>query len=1044
MSDSVHTQPELIPLGSSEWLDRFVESATGLAAAELAAWADRAHSETAGLLKAAEIAEKRIAAPKGKADDPARVRNAVIQIIEQIEDSAERLQKDADAVFTGWREGWTKQLATLPETVELVADWDTWLHEAGTGPQFTWWRLRQRTARLFVKPAPPSSEVDPAEIPVPEETTGGDEPDPAEPTRDTPPASSDSGQQHGRMIPLRAVVAATTEPSTGREWAATAAKRVELTASWLRDLRRLVLQLRDLSLLRPMAPHDTEDGNVDPASIPGRVRQHAEEWQRRVDELVAAETERLTAVFADQIRADLHFWPWAGTSLLPANRYTDTRLEQLRTQVQAAQDKAVLAPGNRARGRYSNLAKDLRLASLLIQHANLAAGVAERAHKRFDETLREPFAKTTESVLATWEKVKAASSESPETLHEVMRGSADKLLTEMRYRRMPAAMQAVLEVGFEKVLAKYQTNVESLLGSLPQSEMLYVENAAGGSKTHTIPFKELLHRGAYLTFRSEFKEAEEWVKERQGDLVRGVSDLDDLLEVNISAGLDMLKRTDGAPPDEQAIESAVQGFGRLHGRMKDLEATVDKLSTEGVTQFEDVAVRFEEHLIELTDNQDLVRLRLELYRAEFRTQLWHRFLRIGERSGKGVRWLVTQAPRLLLWGRSEVERLRRLAGIGSDDEDAASRLTAFLKDMDTVVEGLPFVIQQLFKIAPLEDDRFFSGRDRELGVLAGQVEAWRAGRVASCALAGEEGSGRTTLLTMTQRTLLADDDVRQLTLTYTMLDPGKFVGMLAEQLEIGDIHDFDALEQYLMESDQRRVVIVENIQQLYLRVLDGFETLERFLLLVSRTGDKVLWILSCAWHSWQYLNRVLNIEGYIQRVIKLDTLTQEEVRAIIGRRHTVSGFHRVYIPTNEDLEMRRFKKARSPEERNELAEDLFFQRLQGIAAGNIAVALQFYLRAVTKVDGDTLYLTTDVRLDEAALSGLTMDERFTLAAVVLHSGLTSEEHSQVFRQELNRSLRVLMKLKNMGVLVQVDQVFRLHQTVHRPILRALRETNVLH
>jgi hypothetical protein len=344
----------------------------------------------------------------------------------------------------------------------------------------------------------------------------------------------------------------------------------------------------------------------------------------------------------------------------------------------------------------------------------------------------------------------------------------------------------------------------------------------------------------------------------------------------------------------------------------------------------------------------------------------------------------------------------------------------------------------------LDEDRFFTGRERELGILALLLEAWCAGRVANCAVAGEDGSGRTTLLQMAKRSLMKDEEVIQLTLTETILDESVLASRIADEMGIEGISDFQSLESHLLNGERRVIVIVENIQQLYLRVIDGFETLEQFLLFVSRTGEKVLWILSSAWHSWQYLNRVLNVEGYLQRVIKLDTLSAEDVRAIISRRHTVSGFHRVYVPTQEDKRMRRFKRAKSADERRQIAEELFFQRLQSVAAGNVAVALLFYLRAVTKVKGDTLFLTTEVKLDEAALSGLSMEERFTMAAVLMHSGLSVEEHSRVFRQPLNGSHRVLLRLKHMGVLVKSGEVFHLHKTVLRLTQRALHEANVLH
>ena len=59
---------------------------------------------------------------------------------------------------------------------------------------------------------------------------------------------------------------------------------------------------------------------------------------------------------------------------------------------------------------------------------------------------------------------------------------------------------------------------------------------------------------------------------------------------------------------------------------------------------------------------------------------------------------------------------------------------------------LPEIYRLLFRLAPVEDQRFLVGREQELAGLEQALKDWEAGRFAACLVVGARGSGKTSLL----------------------------------------------------------------------------------------------------------------------------------------------------------------------------------------------------------------------------------------------------------------------------------------------------------
>lgn len=76
--------------------------------------------------------------------------------------------------------------------------------------------------------------------------------------------------------------------------------------------------------------------------------------------------------------------------------------------------------------------------------------------------------------------------------------------------------------------------------------------------------------------------------------------------------------------------------------------------------------------------------------------------------------------------------------------------------------------------------------------------------------------------------------------------------------------------------------------------MEGFDAIERFLLFVAVTQNHIFWVVTFSMYGWQYLEKVLHISAYFNRVLELGIQSREEMTAIILKRHILSGYSIVY------------------------------------------------------------------------------------------------------------------------------------------------------
>jgi len=235
---------------------------------------------------------------------------------------------------------------------------------------------------------------------------------------------------------------------------------------------------------------------------------------------------------------------------------------------------------------------------------------------------------------------------------------------------------------------------------------------------------------------------------------------------------------------------------------------------------------------------------------------------------------------------------------------------------------------------------------------------------------------------------------------------------------------------------------VENLNNLFEKTVNGLELLERFLNVILQTQKNVFWVITCSSYSWQYLRKTVSIEKYFRQVITLGAFSNGDIRTIILNRHRLSGYN-IYFESNGVLP-KKAKKTQSEDVHQKELQNSFFHKLNQISAGNIFVAMLFWLRSIRKISSEGVILSPSIEFDNAFLTNLASNELFTLAAIVNYEKISTEDHANLFNQSVEQSRLHLNQMYRHGLVVKDESFYQIHPFLYRHLVRLLESKNILH
>ncbi len=338
------------------------------------------------------------------------------------------------------------------------------------------------------------------------------------------------------------------------------------------------------------------------------------------------------------------------------------------------------------------------------------------------------------------------------------------------------------------------------------------------------------------------------------------------------------------------------------------------------------------------------------------------------------------------------------------------RLSTILEVQLTARE-LPALYQRLFRLAPVEDQRFLVGREVEMASLSQAFSLWQSGRSTSVLVVGARGSGKTSLLNCASGVAFTGVPIVRGQFSERVLNRDQLYAFLGPLFDVSAGSDLATA----LNNSGQRVVIIEEFERTFLRRMNGFGALRDFLDLITVTSRSTLWIVSMNQASFSYLDAVTGLGRSFSHRINAMGVSQEQITEAIRQRHTLSGLRLQFAPSAPgDPRVKRLRRFFGLEL---TPEKTFFDALYRQSEGLFRSAFELWLGSIERMEGAVMHMLQPLdpsydRLYEA----LKLDDLFTLQAVLQHASLTADELAAVFNTDLEEARGRLERLQALEIL----------------------------
>ncbi|MBO6792528.1 MAG: ATP-binding protein [Balneolaceae bacterium] len=373
-----------------------------------------------------------------------------------------------------------------------------------------------------------------------------------------------------------------------------------------------------------------------------------------------------------------------------------------------------------------------------------------------------------------------------------------------------------------------------------------------------------------------------------------------------------------------------------------------------------------------------------------------------------------------------------------------TNIATLLYETDQKYRQLPYIYRRLFDYKRCPEEAFFIRKSEHFEHTARAYELWKTGFPSSVAVIGEKGSGRSSLITYLEKEILSDERCELLTINYSISTEKELLEVLCKQLKIQPKESINDIINLLNRRRKKTVILLENMQNSFLRTVQGYQAIGSLLYLVAETKEQVLWVCSCSRYAWNFLNVAVKISDYFSHTIAVDSYDQQEIKDLILKRQKASGYQLEFLPDANTAKSRSYKKLLDdPEVAQEYLSNEFFNEMFKMAEGNATVAMIYWIRSIQKIEGSFIYMQPKEFEGIQYLSELDSNTLFVINAFVKHDVLTASELKEVMNITTVEAETIISRLYSRGLLVRNEKKYSLNDLIYRQVVRLLKSRNFI-
>ncbi len=543
---------------------------------------------------------------------------------------------------------------------------------------------------------------------------------------------------------------------------------------------------------------------------------------------------------------------------------------------------------------------------------------------------------------------------------------------------------------------------------------------------------------------SKFQEAIEDVKQALFTTLEttnaDVLDIGQIIAFSADAAISAIEE-EGKSNDD-GLKVAGDGLKRARNRLDKAREELELSMSANSEKLESIVNTFCEGLMELTVNENVGELRLRITRAKAAMQAEEIKEEIREKFRNRKRIIKARVGLIYSQTLKFLNNVRQRFVLTASKPLITRQISDFLMESQQAIDNLPLIYRRLYRIEPLEDLELFEGRIDESRQLHDVFQNWNQGRYAATAILGEKWGGLTTFLNYAVHRENFPYPIVRFVPQHNIYDEQGLIQLMKAIFQNESFENLDQVVDYL-NNGVKRIVILEDLQNLYLRKVGGFAALQLLFQLVTRTYNKIFWITSTTIYTWQYLSKTVHINEFFSYVIEMGKLSDEQIVNIVWKRNRISGYNIQFEADEKHLEDKRFKKL-TEKEQQQLLKNEYFSSLNEFASSNISLALIFWLLSTKKVDERTITIGSFQKPDLNFMSILSMEKVHTLHALILHDGLSEVQLQEVLNLTESYARLNLLALVEDGIVMKREKGFIVNPIIYRNTIAMLKDKNLIH
>lgn len=553
-----------------------------------------------------------------------------------------------------------------------------------------------------------------------------------------------------------------------------------------------------------------------------------------------------------------------------------------------------------------------------------------------------------------------------------------------------------------------------------------------------ISLYELISFETLVTFQESFEGIKKGLFKALEDATTYASDLPQIVNFSISSSISAFEE---GKNDKEALSIAIDGFARASTRMNTTREQLNLAIAENSEQLNAVVNTFCDAIIELTYKENVGELRLRIAKAKAAKQAEEMKIQLREKIKSRKAMVIELGKKAVRKIESLLDRVGNKFILTAGKPVLSREVSDFLLESQFAIDSLPLIYRRLYRIEPLEDLELFEGREGELQQLNNAFESWKQGRFAATAILGEKWGGLTTFVNYANWKGSYSYPVTRFSSNENRSTQESLITLLNQVFE----ESFEKIEDAVnyLNNGSKRIIILEDLQNLYLRKVGGFAALQMLFQLISSTYKNVFWITTGTIYTWQFLIKAIGINDFFSYSIELGELTKEQIVNIIWKRNRISGYN-ILFEASESLQSDKKFIKMSAAEQQIFLKDEYFSHLNNFAKSNVSLALIFWLLSTKKVDQSEITIGSFKKPDLDFLSVMAMEKIYIIHALIMHDGLSVVHLSEVLNISIEKSKLNLFALLEDGIIMKSEFEYLVNPIVYRNAIFVLKAKNLIH